>query len=165
VLAGLASSGSARLASTVFDDAIAAHRTFSVERRHPIEVGVNEETHLVQWLPKRLGHQLIAPDVAAVGFRLIGGRLLSADGGPAALFMYEAGKGTRLSCYYLSVDVAGETEYMYREDNGVSAFYWADDDLAYAIAANAPREPLLKVAAIVYQRNERKLPPPPGKPS
>jgi anti-sigma factor RsiW len=170
VLPGLASSAPARLASTVVDDAIAAHRTFSVETRHPVEVGANEETHLVQWLSKRLGHRLIAPDLDALGFRLMGGRLLSAEGGPAALFMYEDGRGTRLSCYYLSVDVAGETEFKYREENGVSAFYWVDDGLAYAIAANAPRELLLKVAEIVYQQNspdgaKPKLPPPPLKPS
>ena len=170
VLPGLASSASAQLASTIFDDAIAAHRTFSVETRHPVEVGANEETHLVQWLSKRLGHRLIAPDLDALDFRLIGGRLLSAEGGPAALFMYEDGRGTRLSCYYLSVDVAGETEFKYREENGVGAFYWVDDGLAYAIAANAPRELLLKVAEIVYQQNspdgaKPKLPRPPGKPS
>jgi anti-sigma factor RsiW len=60
VLRGLASAGSAQLARTVFDDAIAAHRTFSVETRYPVEVGANEEPHLVQWLSKRLGHRLIA---------------------------------------------------------------------------------------------------------
>lgn len=85
VLPGLASSGSAQLASTVFDDAIAAHRTFSVETRHPVEVGANEERHLVQWLSKRLGHRLIAPDLGALGFLLMGGRLLSAEGGPAGV--------------------------------------------------------------------------------
>ena len=42
--------------------------------------------------------------------------------------------------------------------------------LAYAIAANVPRELLLKVAEIVYQQNspdgaKLKFPPPPGKPS
>jgi anti-sigma factor RsiW len=163
----LASSASGQLASRVFDDAIAAHRTFSVETRHPIEVAANEEMHLVQWLSKRLGHRLIAPDLDALGFRLMGGRLLSAEGGPAALFMYEDGKGTRLSCYYLSVDVAGETEFKYREENGVGAFYWVDDGLAYAIAANAPRELLLKVAEIVYQQNwpDGAKPKPPRSPA
>jgi hypothetical protein len=34
--------------------------------------------------------------------------------------MYEDGQGTRLTCYYVSVDVAGETESEYREENGVS---------------------------------------------
>jgi anti-sigma factor RsiW len=166
----LTSSASAVLASSVFDDAIAAHRTFSVETRHPVEVGANEEAHLVQWLSKRLGHQLIVPDLNPLGFRLMGGRLLPADSGPAALFMYEDGKGTRLSCYYIVSDLGGETEFKFREQNGISAFYWVDDGLAYAIAANAPRDLLLKVAEIVYQQNssdgaKAKLPPVPGKPS
>jgi anti-sigma factor RsiW len=170
LLPALTSSASVVLASAVFDDAIAAHRTFSVETRHPVEVGANEEAHLVQWLSKRLGHRLIVPDLGALGFRLIGGRLLPADSGPAAWFMYEDGKGTRLSCYYLVVDGAGETEFQFREQNGISAFYWVDDGLAYAIAANAPRDLLLKVAEIVYQQNspddaKAKLPPVPGKAS
>src|SRR5262249_1242761 len=101
----LIASSSAALASSVFDDAIAAHPTFSVETRHPVEVGAGEEAHLVQWLSKRLGHRLIAPNLTALGFQLMGGRLLPADNGPAALFMYENGKGIRLSCYYISADV------------------------------------------------------------
>jgi len=170
VVPALTSSASAVLASVVFDDAIAAHRTFSVETRHPVEVGANEEAHLVQWLSKRLGHRLIAPDLTALGFQLMGGRLLSADSGPAALFMYENGKGTRLTSYYLSGNVGGETEFKYREQNGISAFYWVEDGLAYAIAANTDRELLLKVAEIIYKQNSpdgarAKIPPAPGKPS
>jgi anti-sigma factor RsiW len=166
----LTPSGSAVLASSVFDDAIAAHRTFSVEVRHPVEVGANEEAHLVQWLSKRLGHQLIVPDLGGLGFRLMGGRLLPADSGPAALFMYENGNGSRLSCYYIVTDVGGETEFKFREQNGISAFYWVEDGLAYAIAANAPRDVLLKIAELVYQQNspsgaKAKLPPPPAKAS
>jgi anti-sigma factor RsiW len=170
VLPGLTSSASALLASAVFDDAIAAHRTFSVETRHPVEVGANEEAHLLQWLSKRLGHRLIAPDLTGLGFRLMGGRLLPADSGPAALFMYEDGKGVRLSCYYLSVDVGGETEFEYREQHRTSAFYWVEDGLAYAVAASTDRESLLKVAEVIYQQTspdgaKAKIPPPPGKPS
>jgi anti-sigma factor RsiW len=170
VLPSLTWSASAMLASAVFDDAIAAHRTFSVETRHPVEVGANEEAHLVQWLSKRLGHRLIAPDLTALGFQLMGGRLLPADSGPAALFMYENGKGTRLTCYYLSVDVDGETEFKYREEKGTSAFYWVEDGLAYAIVANTDRDLLLKVAEIIYQQNSpdgarAKIPPAPGKAS
>jgi anti-sigma factor RsiW len=133
-------------------------------------VGANEEAQLVQWLSKRLGHRLIAPDLSGLGFRLMGGRLLSNDSGPAALFMYEDSKGTRITCYYLTVDVGGETEFKYREQNGTSAFYWVEDGLAYAIAANTERDLLLKVAEIIYQQNSSngaraKIPPPPGKPS
>jgi anti-sigma factor RsiW len=167
---GLASSASAMLANGVFDDAIAAYRTFSVETRHPVEVGANEEAHLVQWLSKRVGHRLVAPDLKEIGFRLMGGRLLPADSKPAGWFMYEDGKGTRLSCYFLSADVGGETEFKYREQDGVGAFYWVDDGLAYAIAGNADRDLLLKVADIVYRQSSQdagkaKPPPLPNKPS
>jgi anti-sigma factor RsiW len=166
----LTSSASAMLATAVFDDAIAAHRTFSVETRHPVEVGANEEAHLVQWLSKRIGHRVVAPDLAALGFRLMGGRLLPAESRPAAWFMYEDGKGTRLSCYFLSADAGRQTEFKYREQNGIGAFYWVDDGLAYAITANADRELLLKVADIVYRQNspdaaKAKIPPLPDKPS
>ncbi len=161
---GLATSASAAFASTVFDEAIAAHRTFSVETRHPVEVAANEEAHLVQWLSKRLGHRVTAPDLTSLGFKLMGGRLLPAENGPAALFMYEDGKGTRLTAYYISVNRHGEAEFKYREQNGVGAFYWIEDGLAYAIAANAERGLLLKVAELVYQQNSpagarAKLPP------
>jgi anti-sigma factor RsiW len=167
---GLGSSASAMLANGVFDDAIAAYRTFSVETRHPVEVGANEEAHLVQWLSKRVGHRLVAPDLKEIGFRLMGGRLLPADSKPAGWFMYEDGKGTRLSCYFLSADVGGETEFKYREQDGVGAFYWVDDGLAYAIAGNADRDLLLKVADIVYRQSSQdagkaKPPPLPNKPS
>ena len=32
-----------------------AHRVYVSEVRHPVEVGADEEAHLVQWLSKRLG--------------------------------------------------------------------------------------------------------------
>jgi anti-sigma factor RsiW len=68
------------------------------------------------------------------------------------------------------VDVAGEAEFQFREQNGISAFYWVDDGLAYAIAANVPRDLLLELAETVYQQNspdhaKAKLPPAPGKAS
>ena len=38
----------------VTSEAIAAHRVFVVEVRHPVEVAAAEEAHLVQWLSRRL---------------------------------------------------------------------------------------------------------------
>ena len=61
------------VARTVTADAIAAHRTFAVEVRHPVEVDAGQEAHLVQWLSKRLGRQLVMPDLTVAGFRLLGG--------------------------------------------------------------------------------------------
>ena len=163
------SSSPGAVASMITADAIAAYRTFSVEVRHPVEVDAGQEAHLVQWLSKRLGRQLVVPDLAAAGFRLMGGRLLPAEDGPAAQFMYENGNGERLTLY-LRTGVGGETAFRYHEEGGIGAFYWSDEGFGYAIAAKADRELLLRIAEIVYQQTspdgaKAKLPPAPGKPS
>lgn len=162
-------SASGTAAGVITADAIAAHKVFSVEVRHPVEVDAGQEAHLVQWLSKRLGRQLIVPDLAPAGFHLIGGRLLPAEDGPAAQFMYEDGSGERLTLY-LRVGVGGETAFRYHEEGGIGAFYWSDEGFGYAIAAKADRELLLRIAELVYRQTSpeggrAKIPPPPGKSS
>jgi anti-sigma factor RsiW len=157
------------VARMITADAIAAHRTFSVEVRHPVEVDADQEAHLVQWLSKRLGRQLVVPDLAAAGFRLMGGRLLPAEDGPAAQFMYENGNGERLTLY-LRTGVGGETAFRYHEEGGIGAFYWSDEGFGYAIAAKADRALLLRIAKLVYRQTSpdgarAKIPPPPEKAS
>jgi anti-sigma factor RsiW len=157
------------VARMITADAIAAYRTFSVEVRHPVEVDAGQEAHLVQWLSKRLGRQLVVPDLASAGFHLMGGRLLPAEDGPAAQFMYENGNGERLTLY-LRTAVGGETAFRYHEEGGIGAFYWSDEGFGYAIAAKADRDLLLRMAELVYRQTSpdgarAKIPPAPGKPS
>ena len=153
-------------ARTITADAIAAYKVFSVEVRHPVEVDVAQEAHLVQWLSKRLGQPLVVPDLTAAGFRLMGGRLLPAENGPAAQFMYENGK-ERVTLY-LRTGIGGETAFRYSEEKGVGAFYWSDQGFGYALAAKADRDLLLRLSEIVYQQMsadgaKAKIPPKPGK--
>ena len=169
VPAFFASSNSALAdARTITADAISAHRVFSVEVRHPVEVDVGQEAHLVQWLSKRLGRPLVVPDLSAAGFHLMGGRLLPAEDSPAAQFMYENGKD-RLTLYLRS-GIGGETAFRYSEENGIGAFYWSDEGFGYALAAKADRNLLLRLAEIIFQQTsgdgaKSKIPPKPGKPS
>ena len=169
VPAFFASSNSALAnARIITADAISAHRVFSVEVRHPVEVDVGQEAHLVQWLSKRLGRPLVVPDLSAAGFHLMGGRLLPAEDSPAAQFMYENGKD-RLTLYLRS-GIGGETGFRYSEENGIGAFYWSDEGFGYALAAKADRNLLLRLAEIIFQQTsgdgaKSKIPPKPGKPS
>src|SRR5437762_9195618 len=57
-------------------DALDAHRLYVVEVRHPVEVPGNERTHLQQWLTKRCGWTVHAPELDTTGLKLVGGRLL-----------------------------------------------------------------------------------------
>ena len=155
-------------ARTITADAISAYRVFSVEVRHPVEVDVSQEANLVTWLSKRLGRKLIVPDLSAAGFQLMGGRLLPAEIGAAAQFMYQDGK-QRLTLY-LRTGIDGETAFRYSEKDGVGAFYWSDQGFGYALAAKVDRKTLLKIAEMVYRQTadagaKAKIPPKPGKPS
>ncbi|GGD11214.1 anti-sigma factor family protein [Aureimonas glaciei] len=136
------------------DEAIAAHRTFVVEVAHPVEVRADEEAHLLQWLSKRLGTRLSAPDLTALGYRLMGGRLLPAGAGPAAMLMYDDDQGTRLTLF-IKTDEKDETSFQFVEEDGVSAFFWRDAGLGYVVSAQASRERLMQAATAVYESLNR----------
>ena len=119
----------------------------------PVEVTASEEQHLVNWLSKRLGAGVRAPDLEPAGFALVGGRLLpGSDGGPAAQFMYEDQSGRRLTLYLRHAQWdSGETAFRDAERVGVSLFYWIDGPFGYALAGDLDRERLLEVARLVYR--------------
>ena len=135
--------------------AAVAHATYSPEVRHPVEVGADQEAHLVTWLSKRLGTQLRAPKLEAVGYTLVGGRLLPGeDGRPVAHFMYQCNRGTRVTLYVRSDMPANQTtQFRYAHEGRVGVFYWVDNKLGYALSsADISKEVLLDVANAAYQQ-------------
>ena len=133
-----------------------AHAVYTPEVRHPVEVGVEQEAHLVQWLSKRLGSKLQPPVLSPLGYHLIGGRLLPGDGdGPVAQFMYEEGTGKRLTLY-VARERAGkqETAFRYTQEKDLGVFYWIDGQMGYALSARLPKAELGKIADAVYAQLE-----------
>ncbi|ATD62807.1 MAG: anti-sigma factor family protein [Janthinobacterium svalbardensis] len=133
-----------------------AHAVYTPEVRHPVEVGVEQEAHLVQWLSKRLGSKLQPPALSQLGYHLIGGRLLPGDGdGPVAQFMYEEGGGKRLTLY-VARERAGkqETAFRYTQEKDLGVFYWIDGQMGYALSARLPKAELGKIADAVYAQLE-----------
>lgn len=133
--------------------AAVAHAVYVPEVRHPVEVGADQETHLVQWLSKRLATPLRVPQLAAEGYALVGGRLLPGEQGPVAQFMYEDGAGKRLTLY-VRTDAAEnrETAFRFAQEGRVGVFYWLDGKLGYALSGELPREKLLAVADAAYRQ-------------
>jgi anti-sigma factor RsiW len=130
--------------------AASAHLIYAAEVRHPVEVGADEEEHLVRWLSKRLGADVKAPNLTQSGYRLVGGRLLPAGNGVAGQFMYENPAGTRLTLFLASGRERNETAFRFVEEDGVSVFYWRDAGFGYALSAELPREALLALCNEVY---------------
>jgi anti-sigma factor RsiW len=84
---------------------------------------------------------------------LVGGRLLPGDRGPVAQFMYQDGKGLRLTLYVrINQDESRETAFRYSQEGGVSTFYWLDHKLGYALSGEVDKTELLRVANAVYKQ-------------
>ncbi len=133
-------------------NAAVAHRVFAVEVRHPVEVGAEQQAHLVQWLSRRLGTKLVAPRLEAQGYRLVGGRLLSAGEGPAAQLMYENREGKRITAFVANGVADGQTAFQFRQQGDVATFYWVDNGTGYALSGELSREALLEISRIVYSQ-------------
>lgn len=133
--------------------AAVAHAVYSPEVRHPVEVGADQEEHLVRWLSKRLGAGLKIPHLVAQGYTLVGGRLLPGERGPAAQFMYQDAKGQRLTLYVrVSKEAREQTAFRFAQENNVGVFYWLDGRLGYALSGETDRTELLRVADAVYRQ-------------
>jgi anti-sigma factor RsiW len=157
---------SARSTQSFVHQASLAHAVFSPEVRHPVEVTAAQQDHLVQWLSKRVGRPLKVPVLAAEGYELVGGRLLSGDGGARAQFMFQNTAGLRLTLYLGAVDAASpaasvpkppsdaarETAFRYSGDGPVPSFYWVDQGFGYALSGAVSRDELMKLAQLVYQQ-------------
>lgn len=133
--------------------AAVAHAVYSPEVRHPVEVGADQQEHLVNWLSKRLGAKLRAPRLTAEGFELVGGRLLPGQAGPVAQFMYQDAKGKRLTLYVSRIEgQPRETAFRFSQEDKVAVFYWIDGPLGYALSGEFAKPQLLDVATAVYKQ-------------
>jgi anti-sigma factor RsiW len=137
--------------SGVAQNANAAYRTYVVEVAHPVEVASAQEAHLLQWLSRRLGKPLAAPDLTPFGYRLMGGRLLPGNDSAAAQLMYDDASGKRLTLYVRAAP-GSETAFRFQRDGDAATFAWIDQGFGFAVTAPATREELLPIAEAVYRR-------------
>lgn len=137
----------------VLNEGLAAYRTFVAETAHPVEVPAAQETHLVQWLSKRLRQPVTAPDLTRYGYRLFGGRLLPGSDDVGAQLMYETAEGQRLTLYVRAGET-GTTAFRYSRDGELSTFYWLDRGLGFVLTAQTTPERLTPIAEAVYRHVE-----------
>src|ERR1700742_5001652 len=136
------------------DDALDAHRLYVVEVRHPVEVPGSERAHLQQWLTKRCGWDVHAPELAATGLKLVGGRLLPGPTGPASFLMYESASGERYTLYASRAKTdSAQMRYTAAENSG--AMYWSEDGVGYVLSGPTDQNRLHQVARMVYNQTEK----------
>ncbi len=135
-------------------DALDAHRLYVVEVRHPVEVAGSERAHLQQWLSKRVGYEIKAPELEGSGLKLVGGRLLPGPEAPAAFFMYESQSGERYTLY-TSRATTDATQMRYAAQDKDGALFWAEKGVGYVVSGPTDKDRLNQVARLVYDQTEK----------
>ncbi len=137
--------------------AAVAHVVYSPDARRPVEVTADQEEALVKWLSKRLGTPVKPPKLGALGYELVGGRLLPGNSGPVAQFMYQDASGQRMTLY-VTTENAGkpETGFRFAREGEINVFYWVEGKFGYALSATVPKSELAKVATAVYDQLDGK---------
>ncbi|MBL8420461.1 MAG: anti-sigma factor [Dechloromonas sp.] len=137
--------------------AAVAHVVYSPDVKRPVEITADQEDQLVKWLSKRLGTPVSPPRLGALGYELIGGRLLPGNTAPVAQFMYHDSSGQRLTLYVSTENtVSRDTGFRFAREGQVNVFYWIDGKFGYALSAGIDKGELARVATAVYDQLEHK---------
>jgi anti-sigma factor RsiW len=143
----MASDRTERAIALLEREALATHAVYSADSRHPIEVSAADSDHLRQWLSSRLSRAIAPPDLAAVGYQLLGGRLLATErGSPAALFMYENSSGHRLSIVVRPMSPDLHAPRFEMAQGGTNGCGWIGNGLGVAVIAALPDDELDRIA-------------------
>lgn len=142
----------ARPGQSLVSEAFAAHSLYAREVLHPVEVGGDQQAHLAAWLSKRLDRPLTIPDLRSAGLTLVGGRLLPANGGPAAQFMYQDDGGRRITLFIVPTRNGKETSMRYATAENLESFSWTDETVSCALVGDLPRDRLQDIAMRAYKQ-------------
>lgn len=133
--------------SLLQQEAMASHAVYSADSRHPIEVTAAESDHLSQWLSNRLRRSVAAPDLSALGYQLLGGRLLATEhGGAAALFVYDDAQGNRLSVLLRPMAPELSAARADIAQGQLTGCTWIGGGMGYAVVGAAPDRTLDQIA-------------------
>ena len=141
----------AQVQTELIRPALFAHQVYALDQQRPVEVPAIQQASLNRWVSERMRTRLQAPDLSAQGLVLMGGRLLPSSNRMAAQFMYQDEQGQRTTVYVRRISDGGRSDFQYREQDQLHAFYWVDQAMGYAVVGKQPAQQLIGIAAAVQQ--------------
>ena len=135
-----------------FDEEATQAHSFYANSRFEVEMGADNQDALNTWLSERLGKPVFGPDLAGIGYRLIGGRSLPAEGGAVAQYMYQTDGGKRLTLFVGSPKADQPSAFSFAKHGEIASFYWVEGPLSYALVGHFERDQLMTIAQLVHQK-------------
>jgi anti-sigma factor RsiW len=122
------------------------YAVYASDRNRAVELGAADREQLVRWVSNRLQRPIAVPNLAAAGYRFMGGRLVATPHGPAGMFMYDDDHGTRIAMLVRPMEIEGDTPMSERSHGPVSGVTWAEQGLGYTLVGAEPADVLHPLA-------------------
>lgn len=129
------------------------YRVYAVDAQRGAEFGPQAQAELVSWASTRLGSRVAVPDLAAVGYRFVGGRLVATPHGPAAMFLYDGPSLTRLAVMTRPMEIDKVASMTKSVDGDLGRVSWADRGIGFSIVAAHPSAELNSVAESIRRQS------------
>lgn len=126
--------------------AASAHRVFATDQTRPVEIKSDDQAMFVRWMSSRLGHHVGVPDLTSLGYHFIGGRVLAAVSGPAAMLMYDDDAGNRITVYVQPMRDATLAPMRPVDDKALSGYAWINGHVGYSVMTDRDRDAIHTLA-------------------
>ena len=136
-------------------EAAYTYNTYGSDPTHPVEFGAADKAQLVSWISGRLGQTISIPDLAASGYRFMGGRLVATPNGPAGLLMYDNASGQHLAVLVRPMKIDKDTRMSNHSFGDVRGFAWSSKGMGFSVVATAPADLLHPIANEVRRQEEK----------
>lgn len=127
-------------------EAAASYAVYAPDLERPIEIPASDLAALDQWVSRRIGRPVRAPDLSGFGFRLLGGRLVATPNGPAGMFLYQAEGGARVAMLVRPMEIDKTASMRRRVEGATEGYAWADRGLGYSLIAAQGAEGLAQLS-------------------
>lgn len=133
-------------------EAAYSYSVYAPDRTRPVELKASDSAQLVQWVSNRLHQPVKVPDLTDAGYRLMGGRLIATSNGPAAMFMYDDDRGSRLVVLTRPMQTEQSAPMAPHSGGGVSGFAWADGGMGYSMVGQVAPDSLKPIANVARKQ-------------
>lgn len=122
------------------------YAAYAPDQVHPVEFRAADKDELLRWIGGRLHRAVTAPDLAAAGYRFMGGRLVATPHGPAGMFMYDDDHGTRIAMLVRPMASDGTMPMTEHGRGDIRGFTWSDQGMGYSLVGPTAAEALHPLA-------------------
>jgi anti-sigma factor RsiW len=126
------------------ETATRAHEAFHASQT--TELPASRRPELEARFAEHLGADIDLPDLAGLGLRLMGGRLLTSPEGAMAQLLYQDRAGGRLTVYLSGAEIPGGSGINIVKMDEYAAGYWQEGGLSYSVVAEMEFEELRQIA-------------------